>query len=139
VPSERVQRQIDRLLDEAEQAVSTLDWALVRDKSQTALAFDPDSADAGEFLAAAERALGTGGGSVDVAAPPPPRALPASFSPCTAVVTCGEPSPQSISTVNVSRLPGSVTLGSRNLSTYVETLTNLISECPQASVLRSGS
>jgi hypothetical protein len=30
MPTERVQHQIDRLLDEAEQAIATSDWVLVR-------------------------------------------------------------------------------------------------------------
>ena len=36
MPSERVQRQIDRLLDEAEAAIAARDWLRVRDS-----AFDP--------------------------------------------------------------------------------------------------
>ena len=32
--SERAQRQIDRLLDEAEAAISQSDWALAQDRSQ---------------------------------------------------------------------------------------------------------
>ena len=56
--SERVQRQTDRLLDEAEEAVSRLDWETVRDRSRAILAFDPDNADGLAFLAAAERGLG---------------------------------------------------------------------------------
>lgn len=40
--SERVQRQIERHLDEAEDAVSQLDWDVVRNCAQTVLAFDPE-------------------------------------------------------------------------------------------------
>ena len=54
--SERAQRQIDRLLDEAEDAVSRLDWGIVRDRAQAVLAFDPENSDGLAFLAAAERA-----------------------------------------------------------------------------------
>ena len=57
--SERVQRQIDRLLDEAEAAISQSDWTLARDRSQNVLALDPENADALAYLAAAGRALGT--------------------------------------------------------------------------------
>ena len=57
--SERVQRQIDRLLDEAEAAISQSDWALARDHSQNVLALDPENADALAYLAAAGRAIGT--------------------------------------------------------------------------------
>ena len=55
--SERLKRQIDRLLDEVEAAVSQLDWLVVRDRTQAVLALDPENADAATFLAAAERAL----------------------------------------------------------------------------------
>ena len=54
--SERLKRQIDRLLDEVEAAVSQLDWLVVRDRTQAVLALDPENADATAFLAAAERA-----------------------------------------------------------------------------------
>ncbi len=57
--SERVQRQIDRLLDEAEQAFVSRDWDTVRRCAQDVLAFDPDNPDATGLLAGAERALGT--------------------------------------------------------------------------------
>ncbi len=56
--SERVRRTIENLLDEAEQAVSRSEWAIVRDRAQNVLAFEPDNQDAGIFLAAAERAIG---------------------------------------------------------------------------------
>jgi tetratricopeptide (TPR) repeat protein len=67
MPRERVQRQIDRLLDEAEQAIAARDWARVRDCAQDALRFDPANEDALAFLAAAER---------EVAAPNPPTPFP---------------------------------------------------------------
>ena len=44
--SERIQRQIDRLLDEAEQALAQLDWSTLRDRSQAVLAVDPENGDA---------------------------------------------------------------------------------------------
>ena len=56
--SERAQRQIDRLLDEAEYAVSQLDWDIVRGRAQAVLAFDPENSDGLAFLAVAERAQG---------------------------------------------------------------------------------
>ncbi len=55
--SERVQRQIDALLDEAEVAIKQSNWALVRDRAQNVLALDPGSGDAQAYLAAADRAL----------------------------------------------------------------------------------
>ncbi|HVO25099.1 MAG TPA: protein kinase, partial [Candidatus Margulisiibacteriota bacterium] len=56
MPSERVQRQIDRLLDEAEAAIARLDWQAVRERSNAVLALDPQNADARTFLDAAVRA-----------------------------------------------------------------------------------
>src|SRR5262245_8237144 len=55
--SDRIQRRIDVLLDEADQAVADSNWALVRDRAENVLAFDPTNADAQAFLEAAERAL----------------------------------------------------------------------------------
>jgi hypothetical protein len=55
MPSERVQRQIDRLLDEAEQAIRDNDWPLVRSRCAQVLRLDPGNVDAAEYLAAAER------------------------------------------------------------------------------------
>ena len=60
MPSERVQRQINRLLDEAEEASALQNWEVVRERAKHALTFDPDNPDAKDFLAAAERALGHG-------------------------------------------------------------------------------
>ena len=53
--SERIQRRIEQLLDEADEAVARSDWAVVRDRAQNVLRLDPDNADAVAFLAAAER------------------------------------------------------------------------------------
>lgn len=49
MPSERVQRQIDRLLDEAEVALGRLDWPEVRARADAVLALDPQNADARTF------------------------------------------------------------------------------------------
>ena len=59
--SERVQRRIDILLDEADQAIAQSDWSVVRDRAQNVLALDPDNGDAATFLAAADRALSSSG------------------------------------------------------------------------------
>jgi len=53
--SERVQRQIDRLLDEAEAAITISDWAVVGDRARNVLRLDPGNSDALSYLAAAER------------------------------------------------------------------------------------
>lgn len=54
--SERVQRQINLLLDQIEEEASQLNWAAVRERAQAVLAYDPENRDALAFLAAAERA-----------------------------------------------------------------------------------
>src|ERR1700674_2520043 len=78
--SERVQRQIDRLLDEAESALAGRNWPRVRDLANDALALDPANADACAFIEAAERA----GATSDRAAESRPSAratpLPSSFA-----------------------------------------------------------
>ena len=56
--SDRLQRQVDRLLDEAADAVAQGDWALVRDCSQRALVVDPGNQEALSFMAVAERGIG---------------------------------------------------------------------------------
>jgi len=55
MPSERTQRQIDRLLDEAEQAIARRDWALLRQHALDVLRLNPSNEDALAFLAASER------------------------------------------------------------------------------------
>ncbi len=74
--SDRLQRRIERLLDEAEEAVSRLDWEVVRDRAQAVLAFDPDNRDALILLTGADRAM-TGSG-------PSPTSQPITSSPTTA-------------------------------------------------------
>jgi hypothetical protein len=44
--SDRIQRRIERLLDEADEAVTRMDWQVVRDRATTVLALDPDNSDA---------------------------------------------------------------------------------------------
>ena len=61
--SERVQRQIDRLLDEAEAAIAISDWAAVGDRARNVLLIDPDNGDAMSYLAASERATDNSGRS----------------------------------------------------------------------------
>ena len=51
------QRRIERLLDEADEAVSKLAWEVVRDRAQAGLAFEPENEDASFLLTAADRAL----------------------------------------------------------------------------------
>ena len=55
--SDRMQRRIDRILDQIEDAADRRDWAAVRQGAQDVLIFDPENADALDFLAAAQRGL----------------------------------------------------------------------------------
>ena len=54
--SDRLQRRLERLLDEAEEAITQLDWNIVHDRAQAVLAIDPDNSDGLAFLATANRA-----------------------------------------------------------------------------------
>jgi Cdc6-like AAA superfamily ATPase len=82
VPSERVQRQIDRLLDDAEAALARRDWPRVHELSQDVLALDPENADARTFLDAAVRAGASPASASQPATKAEPEAqpLPASFA-----------------------------------------------------------
>ncbi len=53
--SDRVQRQIDRLLDGAEEAIASQEWTMVGDRARSVLRLDPENSDAIAYLAAAER------------------------------------------------------------------------------------
>ena len=55
--SDRIQRQIDRFLDEAEEAVTQGDWSVAEDRARKVLALDPQNSDALTYVAAADRAL----------------------------------------------------------------------------------
>ena len=55
--SGRIQRQVDRLLDEAEGAITNQDWMTVGDRARSLLRLDPGNQDALSYLAAAERDL----------------------------------------------------------------------------------
>ena len=74
--SERIQRQIDRLLNEAEEAVARYDWEAVRRGAQAVIAFDPNNEDALAFVAAADRALGSSEIAWDGSAAQPPTPAP---------------------------------------------------------------
>ena len=69
--SERVQRQIDRLLDEAENAIGHGDWETARDTAHRVLTIDPGNDDAQAFLGIAERGLGSGSQPTLPAVSPP--------------------------------------------------------------------
>ena len=75
--SEFIQRQIDRLLNEAEAALGRLDWDGVRAQAHAILALDPGNGDARSLLDAAARA----GAAAPPAAPSQPAAAPAPSAP----------------------------------------------------------
>ncbi len=53
--SERIQRRIDSLLDEADAAISRYDWEALREAANAVLRLDPSNSDALSYLAAADR------------------------------------------------------------------------------------
>ena len=54
--NDRIQRRIERL-DEIDEATDQREWSKVRELASDVLAFEPDNAEAQQFLAAAERRL----------------------------------------------------------------------------------
>ena len=77
--SDRRRLRIERLLDEAEDAVARYDWQAVREAAQAVLAFDPENSDAIDLLTGAERAL-----SISAPTPASPRTtsgFPSASSP----------------------------------------------------------
>ncbi len=60
MPSERIQRRIDRLLDRIEEVADARDWDEVRSLADDILRLDPENEDARAFLDAAQRDTGVG-------------------------------------------------------------------------------
>ena len=56
MPSERIQKRIDDLLNQADDAASSRDWSSVHELAEAVLAVDPENGDATSFIAMAERA-----------------------------------------------------------------------------------
>ena len=56
--SERLQRQIERLLDEADLAITSEDWLTVASRARSVLRIDPENSDALSYLAITERDIG---------------------------------------------------------------------------------
>ena len=68
--SERVQRRIDGLLDQAEEAVDARDWSAVDEIARSVLAVDPENGDALAFQAmAGPHVGGVGDSSLAIEAP----------------------------------------------------------------------
>ena len=84
--SERTQRQIDRLLEEAEEAFSRDEWEPLHERANRRLLLDQENSDARNSVAAAERALGGNVQSQPAhAAPPAPPGLEPSVATPTSL------------------------------------------------------
>ncbi len=57
--SDRIQRQVERLLDEAEKAFEEHDWHALLAHSQDVIRLDPENREALTFFSVAERVLGS--------------------------------------------------------------------------------
>ena len=79
--SERMQRQVDRLLDEAEEAVARRDWDTVRETAEAVLRVDPENGDARGYLKMAGTVPPAAGARFDppAASAPSPADQPTSF------------------------------------------------------------
>ena len=71
--SERMQRRLERLLDQIDEAEANGNWESVRDLALDVLAIDSDNADATVYLEAAERRVSR---SANAAQQPPPPLAP---------------------------------------------------------------
>ena len=93
MPSERVQRRIDALLDEADAAITAGDWQAVVEKATAVLSIDAENEDAGAFLTMAKTTLERisdssappktdvpPGGPAEPDTPPPSGSEPQSFA-----------------------------------------------------------
>ena len=89
--SDRVQRRIDRLLEQADEALDRLDWQEVRARALAVLSLDPENNDAVTYLAASARNLGNevpdeppaddaGSPSATAKSDDPSQAVPTSFA-----------------------------------------------------------
>jgi hypothetical protein len=52
---DRVQRQIDRLVDQAQEAIALGQWEELREICETLLSLDPDHSDAKRYLSLADK------------------------------------------------------------------------------------
>jgi hypothetical protein len=80
MPTERLQRQIDRLLDRAEEAAEQEDWATMLSRAEAVLDLDPTNEDAAGYAAVARRSL-AGSGPAETVPPAPIAAETASPTP----------------------------------------------------------
>ena len=85
MPSERIQRRIDRLLDQIEEVADQRDWQSVHQLAQDVLQLDPENDDALGYLAAAKRDTGN-------ATSPPPLTTQADITPTAPTISEVQPS-----------------------------------------------
>jgi len=78
--SERIQRRIDSLLDEADQAIANEDWPTVASRVRSVLAIDPENGDALAYLAAADRATGGSPSATSIGSTTPTATIPSTTS-----------------------------------------------------------
>src|SRR5262245_26365086 len=83
--SDRIERRIEALLTQADEAVAEDNWDLVRRHALAVLRLDPDNADARTYLAAAER------GAEAVPVTPPGEPTPSATTPAEAPQPAVEP------------------------------------------------
>ena len=57
IPSERIQRRVDRLLDKAEEAADARDWTEVEQIAREAVTLDPENSDATALINSARSML----------------------------------------------------------------------------------
>jgi tetratricopeptide (TPR) repeat protein len=76
MPTERVQRRIDRLLDQAEEAADQQDWGTVARLATEVLGLDPDNEDAPALARAAEKVRASEAASSPAAGTPAPQQAP---------------------------------------------------------------
>ncbi|MCI0825634.1 MAG: serine/threonine-protein kinase PknK, partial [Chloroflexi bacterium] len=81
--SERIQRRVERLLDQIEQEADQQNWERVLDLAKEVLRFAPDNGDAKTFLVVAEETLSSNAGQ-ELQAASPPTPSPIRIEPATA-------------------------------------------------------
>ena len=84
--NERLPRQIEPLLDEADEAITKEDWSTVAGRARAILRIDPENSDALSYLSVAERDSDIAGAPptipVQPSQPMPDNDQPASFANC---------------------------------------------------------
>jgi len=107
--SDRVKRQVDRLLDQAEEAIALRQWEELRAICEVVLNLDSENTDATRYLALADKSLATEvkSGSSDIVEPPEDPAPEANTPPPPPVVPQdAEPEDRTDTNPSDSRMSG---------------------------------